>query len=131
MFLFINTSLKTYQFSILLLLTSLFGYLEWSETNHAFLVEAEVEIFKKILTHPSDIIHPFTIIPVIGQLFIILSFVIQRFKKLLIYSGIVSLGLLIGFIFIIGCLSINYKIILSTTPFIVTVIFTVIHLKKQ
>ena len=90
----------------LLIVTSLLGYLEWSGDSHTFLFQAEAEILHKLFTNPSSVVHPFILLPLIGQI------------------------LLLGFMFIIGLISLNYKIIISTISFLVVAVLTIINLRK-
>jgi hypothetical protein len=51
-----------------LILTSVFGYLEWGSGNHAFMFQAEAELLGKLFTDPASVVHPFTLLPLAGQL---------------------------------------------------------------
>src|SRR5690606_5654588 len=53
--------------NLLLLLSSLFGYLEWVGNNQSFLAEAEYEILKKLFTDPKSIIHPYILLPLLDK----------------------------------------------------------------
>jgi hypothetical protein len=53
--------------NLLLLLSSLFGYLEWVGSNQSFLAEAEYEILKKLFTDPKSIIHPYILLPLLDK----------------------------------------------------------------
>lgn len=114
----------------LLIISSFFGYLEWGGKNHTFLFEVEGEIIFKLCNNLNSIIHPFTILPLIGQFLLIITLVQKKPNKLLTYIGIACLGLLLVFMFIIGLISLNYKIIISTVPFIVIAILNIIHFKN-
>lgn len=103
----------------LLILTSLLGYLEWSGNSHSFLFQAEAEILSKLFTDPTSIIHPFTILPIVGQLILFFTLFQKTPNKTLTYIGIGCLGILLGFMFVIGLISLNHKIIISTIPFLV------------
>lgn len=117
-------------YNLLLIVTSLLGYLEWSGTSHAFLFQAELELFKKLFSTPKTAAHPFTIIPFFGQLLLLITLFQKKSNKILTYFGIGCLGLLLLFILFIGLLSLNYKIALSTIPFIVVAIAAILSYKK-
>lgn len=102
----------------LLIITSLMGYLEWGGSQHAFLFQAEATLFQQLFTSPLKAIHPFTIIPILGQLLLIVTLFQKTPNKLLTYLGIGGIGLLLGFLFIIGLMSANVKIIICSLPFI-------------
>lgn len=123
--------MKSKMLNFLLIITSLLGYLEWSGNSHSFLFQAEAEIFSKVFTDPISVIHPFTILPLIGQLSLIFTLFQKTPSKKLTYFGIGCLGILLGFIFVIGLMSLHYKIIFSTIPFIFVSILTIIHNRKN
>lgn len=114
-----------------LIITSLFGYLEWSGGQHSFLYETEYQILSEAFTKPASFFHPFIILPFIGQLLLLLSLFFIRYRKWLIWAGMAGLTLLLGFMAIIGILSLNWKILLSVVPFFSCVVAMVITLRKN
>lgn len=116
--------------NLILILTSLIGYLEWGQNNSMFLLEAEVEIFKKLFSEPASVIHPFTLLPLIGQLLLFITLLQKKPGTVLTYIGIGGLGLLLIFICMIGVLSLNAKQILSSLPFLITAIATIRAFRK-
>jgi hypothetical protein len=115
----------------LLILTSLIGYLEWPGNNHLFLFQAEADIFSKLIIEPKSVIHPFILLPFMGQVLLVISLFQKKPHKLLTYIAIGSLGLLLTLMFIIGLMSLNFKILVSSIPFLVCVIYTIIYYRKQ
>lgn len=109
----------------------MFGYLEWSGNNHIFLYEAEAEILSKLFINPISVFHPLTILPIIGQLFLVISLLQKEPNKIISLIGISGLGLLLGFMFIVGLFTFNFKIIASTVPFISMSIYTIMYYKKE
>jgi len=95
--------------TLLLILTSLLGYLEWGKGNESFLFQAEIEIFLKLFTDPESVAHPFTLLPLAGQLLLFITLFQKRSSKVLIYVGLLGIGILLTFMFVIGLLSVNYK----------------------
>jgi hypothetical protein len=122
--------MKSKVLNSLLIFTSLLGYLEWSGNNHIFLFKAEAEIFSKLLTDPSSVLHPFTILPLVGQILLLITLFQKTPSKLLTYISIGGLGLLIGFMCIAGIMTLNFKIIISTLPFIIVSIIGIRHYRK-
>ena len=122
--------MKSKLFSFLLLITSLLGYLEWSGNEHIFLFQAEVEVFRKLFSNPLSILHPFTILPILGQLVLLKTLFQEKPRKALIYFSISTLSVLLVFMFIVGIMAMNFKIIISTIPFIMVAILTIRHYKK-
>jgi hypothetical protein len=119
--------MKSKILNILLICTSLLGYLEWSGNSHSFLFQAEGEIISKLFTDPISVLHPFTLLPMTGQLILIITLFQKRPSKLLTYIGIGGLGILLVFMFVIGIMTLNFKIILSTIPFIVVSALAIRH----
>lgn len=122
--------MKSKILNFLLIIFSLIGYLEWSGNQHIFLFEAEIEIFSKLFTSPISVLHPFIILPIISQFLLLFTLFQKKPSKKLTYISIFCLGILLGFMLIIGIISLNYKIALSTIPFIVVSIVTMLHHRK-
>lgn len=127
---FILEGMKSKLLNALLILTSLLGYLEWGGDNHAFLFQAEYEILTKLCTNPTSVMHPFTILPLVGQIILLITLFQKTPNKTLTYMSICGLSLLLLFMFIIGLISLNYKIMGCTLPFIIVVIWTILHYRK-
>ena len=102
----------------LLVLSSLIGYLEWSGNNHLFIVEAEREIILKLFTDTNSVIHPLIIIPIGGQILLVVTLFQKKANKIMTYLSIAMLGCLLYLMLFIGIFSFNYKIIISTLPFL-------------
>lgn len=117
--------MKRKAYNLGLLLTSLIGYLEWGGNNNTFLFQAEGEILSKLFTDPGSVVHPFTLLPMTGQLILIVTLFLKEPTKVLTFVGIASIGLLFGFMFLIGLLTISVKVSLSSLPFLVLSYFTV------
>lgn len=115
----------------LLIITSLLGYLEWGGNNHQFLFQAEAEIFSKLLYDPQSVIHPLILMPLAGQVLLLITLFQKTPNKRLTYIAIGSLGLLLGFMLFIGLIDLNLKIIISTIPFLTVSVYTILQLKKK
>lgn len=122
--------MKTKALHLLLILTSLFGYLEWGKDNSAFLFQTEWEILSKLFSDPIPVLHPFTMLPMFGQLLLLITLFQEKPARWLALIGMGGIGLLLGFIFVIGLLSMNTSIVLSTMPFIAVAILTISHHRK-
>ncbi len=122
--------MKSKILNFLLIIFSLIGYLEWSGNQHIFLFEAEIEIFSKLFTSPISVLHPFIILPIISQFLLLFTLFQKKPSKKLTYISIFCLGILLGFMLIIGIISLNYKIALSTIPFILVSLVTMLHHRK-
>ena len=123
--------MKSKIINLLLIITSLLGYLEWSGNSHLFLFQAEGEILSKLFVDPISVLHPFTLLPMIGQTILLITLFQKKPNRLLTYLSILGLGLLLVFMFVIGIMSLNFKIIFSTIPFIVVAGIAIRHYRKQ
>ena len=120
-------SLKSKLLNLLLIVTSLFGYLEWGGGHHSFLFQAEGEVLSKIFSDPGSVLHPLTVLPMIGQILLLITLFQKQPGKILTYTGIAGLGILLSFILLVGALSLNFKIMLSALPFLVLAVITMRH----
>jgi hypothetical protein len=117
--------MKSKILNLLLIVTSLFGYLEWSGNNHIFLFKAEAEIFLKLFSDPIAVLHPFIMLPLISQLILLITLFQNPPNRILTYISIAGLGLLLLFMFAIGLITGNVKTILSTIPFLIVAVLAI------
>lgn len=117
--------------NLLVVLTSLLGYLEWGPGNSAFLFQAEWEVLRRLFSEPLAVIHPFTLLPLLGQVLLFVTLFQQEASRPLTFIGIACLGVLLLLMVFIGAISLNYKIFLSTIPFIVTAVFAIREARKK
>lgn len=114
--------------TVLIVITSLFGYLEWSGGNATFLFQAEADIIVKLFTNPLSLSHPFIILPLIGQITLIYTLFQPQPSKILIIAGTLMIGLLLLFMLFVGLYSSNLKITLSVLPFILISTYVMIKM---
>lgn len=117
--------------NIIAILTSLIGFLQWGKGNSMFLFQAEAEVISKLFLSPGDVIHPLTVLPLIGQLLLLSTILQKEPSKILTLIGVCLLSLLLGLMFLIGLMDFNFKILASTIPFFVTVVFIFRYHKKN
>lgn len=117
--------MKSKILNFLLVLTSLIGYLEWGEKQKLFLFQAEYEILSKLFKDPFSVLHPFTIIPLAGQALLLITLFQKIPNKAITYISIAGIGLLFGLMFFISLISLKFKILFSTLPFIIIAIITI------
>ncbi|MBK9153979.1 MAG: hypothetical protein IPM25_07135 [Chloracidobacterium sp.] len=115
----------------LAILTSLFGYLEWGGGNGAFLFQAELEVFGKLFSDPVSAAHPFTLVPLLGQVLLLITLFQKEPSRWLTYIGIACLALLLLMMVLVGVLGSNFKILLSTLPFLVTAVLAIREARKK
>ena len=117
--------------NLLLILTSFIGYLEWGASNSMFLIQGEIDVINKLFVDPLSVAHPFTFLPLIGQLLLVISLFQKRPNRLLSFFGIGGIAVLLVFMFAIGIISENFKILGSTLPFIGLSIYAIRIWRKQ
>lgn len=117
--------------NLLIVVTSLFGYLEWGGNNSSFLYEGEFEVLKKLFTEPGSILHPLTLIPLLGQILLLITLFQSRPSKYLTYAGITCLGCLLCLMTFIGVIDMDFKILLSTLPFLICSVLVIREFWKQ
>ena len=115
----------------LLIISSLFGFLEWGHNNKMFLFQLEAEIVSKIFNDPVSVLHPFTLLPFLGQILLLITLFQKSPSKILTYIGLGGIGILLALMFVIGCISFNLKILFSTIPFLAIGYFTIRHHMKM
>lgn len=111
--------MKSKILNLLLLLSSLFGFLEWGHNKKMFLFQIEAEVFHKFPQDPLAVLHPFVLLPLVGQILLIITLIKNSPSKLLTYIGIAGLGILMLLVLLVGSLSKNIMIISSTIPFFI------------
>lgn len=122
---------KTKMLTVGLILTSLIVYLEWGGENSDFLFHLEWEFLSKLLINPLSVLHPFTILPLIGQIILTITLFQAKPKRSLSLIGMILLGFLIYFILFIGILALNIKIILFALPYTILSILNIRHHRKK
>lgn len=106
-----------------LIITVLFCYLEWGANNmHAFLFQIEYEIFQTS-DKAGTFTHPAVIVPLIGQLLLLITLFQKKPSRVLSTIGLIMLAALVLLVLLVGLLSLNWKIIVSTSPFLVVAFF--------
>ena len=122
--------MKSKIINLILIISSLFGYLEWGESQQQFLFQVEAELFSKLISEPASLLHPFVLLPLAGQILLIITLFQEQPSKLLTYLSIAGLGLLFAMILFIGIINSNIKIGLSALPFLITSVYAIFHYRK-
>jgi cobalamin biosynthesis protein CobD/CbiB len=123
--------MKVKYLNLSLILASLIGFMQWSGNNHMFLFQAEWELLKKAIEEPASVLHPFTVLPFLGQLLLLITLFQKQPNKILTLIGIAFIGVLLGLLFIIGIMSLNVRILFSTLPFLILAVLTFSTLRKN
>ena len=122
--------MKSKIINLILIVSSLFGYLEWGESQQQFLFQVEAELFSKLISEPASLLHPFVLLPLAGQIMLIITLFQKQPSKILTYLSIAGLGLLFAMILFIGIINSNIKIGLSALPFLITAVYAIIHYRN-
>ena len=86
----------------------------------------------KFVNDPVAAAHPFTLLPLFGQVLLLVTLLSGSRTGGLRTSGSRAFSLLLVFMFLIGLLSLNLpKILLSTIPFIVTAVLAIIEARGR
>lgn len=110
-----------------LILSSFLAYFEWGDGYHSFLIEIELEIFSKFIQDPLSVLHPFTVIPFIGQVLLVITLFQKEPNRMLSLAGLVAISMLLLLVAFIGLFGLNIRIFASTLPFLIFGIMTVMH----
>jgi hypothetical protein len=116
--------------SLLVVLASLVGYLEWSGGNAMFIGQMELLFFDKLFTSPEDLAHPFIILPFAGQLLLIAVFLLKRPAFRLAWAGVLLLSVIMLMILLIGAMGLNWRMLLSAMPFFILAVMLMRALRQ-
>ncbi len=103
--------------NLLLLLSFQIGYLEWGANQHQFIFEAQSEIIFKAFENLMGVLHPFTVLPFLGECLLVLTLFQKNTNRKLMITGALLLGFFMFALFLIGLASLKIKIIISVLPF--------------
>lgn len=101
-----------------LLMAFQFCYLEWPN-NSMYLFEATIEIFSKTENWISNFTHPIILTALLTQLVLLIGVISPQINRKLHFIAVLLLSILVSFFFVIGLLGSNFKIALSTVPFLI------------
>jgi peptidoglycan/LPS O-acetylase OafA/YrhL len=120
--------------NLLLLVTFQFGYLEWGSPRnkkHMFIYQAEAEVFSHARHNVVEVLHPLIIIPLLGMLLLLYTFFSKSPDRIVSLTGTLSLSVFMALLFFIGVSIPDFKILVSTIPFLVVMLLALrFYLKK-
>ena len=105
--------------------------MEWGNKNSSFLYESELEVLKKLFTEPKAVAHPLIFIPLLGQVLLLVTLFQSVPGRYLTYAGILCLGCLLGLMAIIGLIDLNFRILLSTLPFLICSVLVIKEFRRK
>ena len=103
-----------------LLIAFSFCYLAWGTDQCAFVFQMEYTLVAE--KSGQNFAHPIILMGLAGQLLLIYGAIKPNANRWFALSAIILLSTLVALFFLVGCLSLQVPIILSTLPFIVLVI---------
>ena len=106
-----------------LLIAFSFCYLEWPPNNSMFIFQGEYEIFTNTKNMASNFTHPIILLGLVTQLILLYSAIKVNVSKKLNHLGVLLLTPVVLLFLVVGILSSNIKIILSTLPFLGLVVY--------
>lgn len=98
-------------------------YLEWGTDQSGFIFQLEYNFFSGGKDVMNSFSHPLVLLPFLGQLLLLFTAVQKRPNKRLGLIGLLCILPLVLMIILAGALSLNYKMVASTIPFITACIF--------
>lgn len=101
-----------------LFVSSFIGYLEWGNQSQ-FIAEIELDLLLKITQTVEAFIHPFILLPLLGQIVLLITFLLPKPKIWLAIIASSGIALLFLMLFLIGILNSNLKMTCCSLPFLV------------
>ncbi|HMR58355.1 MAG TPA: hypothetical protein PLM56_09420 [Cyclobacteriaceae bacterium] len=108
----------------LLIVAFMLGYLEWGANNHTFIFQVIIPLFTSMPNDLAGLFNPAVLIPLVGFILLLITLFQQEPNRKFTLAGLACLATFMIFLFFIGVLSLNWKIILSTTPFLIIAIIS-------
>ena len=108
----------------LLIVAFMLGYLEWGANNHAFIFQAIIPLFTSMPNDLTGLFNPAVLIPLVGIILLLTSLFQREPNRKFTLAGLACLTTFMIFLLFIGVLSLNWKITLSSVPFLVLAIFS-------
>lgn len=112
-----------------LFISSFIGYLEWGNQKTILGIIEYQLLFEKSFAQET-FLHPFVIVPLMGQIALLFMFFAEhpRFWSVLLAAS--GVGLLFFMLLLVGIISTNFKIIISTLPYLSFLAYFILKRKK-
>lgn len=117
--------------NFLLLITFQFCYLEWPPNNSSFIYQGELEIIQKTDNLLTNLLHPVILAGLIAQIILLIGSFYPKLNNKVNALGVFLLFLLVVLFFIVGIFSRNYKITISTLPYLIVTFIYIVNYRKQ
>ncbi|MBN8653573.1 MAG: hypothetical protein J0L67_19240 [Cytophagales bacterium] len=114
------------------MVTFFLGYMEWGADNRTFLFQAAAALLISLPSDLEGLLNPFVIIPLAGMIMLVITFFQKSPSRKLSLIGLACLAVFMVFLFFIGLISMNFKIALSTIPFLACAMLSLrLNLRKK
>ncbi|MCC7465055.1 MAG: hypothetical protein IT261_02235 [Saprospiraceae bacterium] len=110
---------------LLTVITFFFCYLEWGAGQSAFLYEAALQVFSQRESAGDNFSHPLISLPFLGLLVLIYQAFQPKPNRRWVYLGLALPAILVLLILLVGILSGNGKVLVSTLPFLASAVWAV------
>lgn len=117
--------------NIALIFAFMLCYTEWGKGYSAFIFQLEYELFFKTANLKDGLSHPLILAGLAGQLSLLYTSFTNGRPVWLNMAGILFLSMIVLLFLLVGILSANVKIILSTLPFISLAVVYFYRRRKQ
>lgn len=107
------------------------GYLEWGKDSSAFVYEGFIEVVSNSKGLRSNFTHPLIVLPLIGEIIFITGVFNSQLQNKWLITALVLTGLLYVMILLAGVLSLNFKMILSATPYVSFAVGLIAVIRKE
>ncbi|MEY3399291.1 MAG: hypothetical protein RL220_1885 [Bacteroidota bacterium] len=116
----------------LVILSSLLGYLEWGGGQTAMLGALEYDLLLGSLRKAENFFHPMIILPLIGQVLLLVTILMKKAPRILTFLGLACLSVIMIMLLLISVLDFNWKILASVAPFFGFAIWSLrLHLARD
>jgi len=112
-----------------LFLSSFIGYLEWAKES-AFIGSIEFDLLLKMNHSPEAFLHPFILLPLLGQITLLVSLLASKPKFRIVILASTAIALLFLMLLFIGLLTWNPKMSLLALPFLAFYISLIVNRKR-
>lgn len=95
------------------------------KTQHIFIYQAIIELYQKGKVNPISVLHPFTLLPLIGILLFLYTVFQKSPSRIISIIGAICMSSIMLMILIIGVIIPNFKMLISSLPFFTIAFFVI------
>jgi low temperature requirement protein LtrA len=117
--------------NLALLLAFQFCYLHWPPNNSMFIYNVAYELLTNTNHLVDNLMHPIILLGIGAQILLLLGAILPDFNSKFNTFSVLLLGTLVLLFLVVGILSANFKIIISTVPFLGMAVLYFAKLKSK